>query len=360
MIVLLILYGALAVFELFLMFRFQWKQKQVHPPVKDKPVSILVCARNEAHNLADCLNALIASDYDFSKVELLIGDDNSEDDTRAIAARFSSKHSFIKVYDIQHEKDGLIAKGNVLAQLVDYSTHEIVLIIDADMIVSRHWLKTMVGALSADTQMLSGYTQILRQKALLVSLQYFDWQVVLHSMKAMADLIRPISILGNNMGFQRSAYNAVGGWRGLGPTDVEDLGLLQLFQAKGFKTSQLISTEGFAQTKPQLTLKESIEQRCRWMNGVFTHHFILALPAFFARLWLLVFAVTLCFSWRIALVVLSYGTCSNIIKFLQISRRANGNTKFPLLAPWLTSLLDTFALIRLAVKGKVSWKGRKH
>lgn len=360
MIVLVVIYGVLATFELFLMLRFQWRMKKAAPAVADAPVSILVCARNEEHNLTDCINALLESDYDFSKVELLIGDDNSEDNTRRIAEDFASEHSFVKVHDIVHEKDGLIAKGNVLAQLVDNSSHEIVLVIDADMIVSKDWLKTMVGALSEDVQMLSGYTQIQRLEGLLVALQYFDWQVVLHSMKAMADLIRPISILGNNMGFQRSAYNAVGGWRGLGPTDVEDLGLLQIFQAKGFKTFQLVSTKGFAQTKPQLTLKESIEQRCRWMNGVFTHHFILSLPAFFARLWLVVFMVVAFFNWQVALFVLCYGMLSNLVKFLQITTRSNSNSKFTLLAPLLTSLLDTFALLRLLVKGKVSWKGRIH
>ena len=320
-------------------------------------VSLHVCARNEEDNLRTCIDSLLQLDYPKDKFQILIGNDNSTDETPAIISEFEIQYEQVKGFSIVHEKEGLIAKGNVLNQLIDQTQDEYQIIIDADMQVSKLWLKQMVTALQA-YDMVSGYTQISKQ-GLWSQIQYFDWQIVLHSMKTMADSLRPISILGNNMGFRKSSYDRVGGFRALGPTDVEDLGLLQRFQKHGLKTGQLILDSGEAYTKPQMTIVEMIEQRCRWMNGVFTHHWLLAIPAFFARLWLLVAILSFLVSPYLGLMILIYGIGINYFKYLQITSAAKSIRKSILLEPIIISLLDTFALLRISILGKVSWKGRK-
>ena len=354
---LLVIYTILFTVEIILILLFWVNFKRSSKVNSDYPkVTLLVCARNEEHNLGRCLESIVNLDYPKEKMLVLVGDDNSEDNTWEIIKSYVEMHTYIRGVKIEDEKDGLIAKANVLSQLIDCSEDEFQVIIDADMAVSPLWLKAMTGALQ-EHQMVSGYTQIARGGPL-SHVQFFDWQTVLHSMKTMADSIRPISILGNNMGFRKSAYDQVGGFRALGATDVEDLGLLQLFHNCGLKTGQLVDGEGSAQTQPQLTFSELIIQRCRWMNGVFTHHWLLAIPAFFSRLWLL-FAVSGYFlNPELGAAILLYAYITSCLKYLSINKRAGSSAKLFLYEPVFISLLDTFALLRILVKGKVSWKGR--
>lgn len=356
-----LIYGILYLVEgaLSVLFWLRFKRVSLLPTAQLPSVTVLVCARDEEHNLRDCLDSLVKSDYPRDKIEILVGDDNSEDRTDDIIREFESRHDFIKGYSILHEKDGLIAKANVLSQLIDESQFQYHVIIDADMIVTESWLHYMVSALVSGNDMVSGYTQV-QQSTWLANLQFMDWQSVLHSMKVMADSIRPISILGNNMAFRKEAYDKVGGFRGLGPTDVEDLGLLQRFHKQGFKTMQLADTFGQAYTKPQLTFNELMIQRCRWMNGVFTHHFILGIPALFARLWFSFAIATFFFEPTLSLFVIIYGLLFSWLKSRLMTIKMRSNRLIFIVAPILISLLDTLALFRLMFVGKVSWKGRKH
>ncbi|OEK01761.1 hypothetical protein BFP97_09650 [Roseivirga sp. 4D4] len=361
MVFLLTVYSLLSVIELALIVIHFWKFKSIAliPKEQTPEVTVLVCARNEEHNLRDCLESLMTSDYPFEKVEILVGDDNSEDSTGDIIHEFANKFKAIKAVDIAHEKDGLIAKANVLNQLIDVSQYECQVIIDADMVVTKDWLRLMVSALKSGNDMVSGYTQVKRS-SWFANLQFMDWQSVLFAMKTMADFVRPISILGNNMAFNKTAYHKVGGFRGLGPTDVEDLGLLQRFQKEGFRTMQLVASEGHAYTKPQLTFGELLTQRCRWMNGVFTHHFVLGIPAFFARLWVVFAVLALFINLNLAAFIAFYGLWTNWAKSRIMTTRTKSHDSIFLLSPIIISLLDTLALLRLVLIGKVSWKGRKH
>lgn len=350
-----LIYGSIILFELYLIFHFSINSGGKKG--KERKVSIMVCARNEEHNLARILDSIIALDYPKENIQVLVGDDNSEDDTWRIIEAYEKRFEFIEGVQIEEKKEGLIAKGNVLHQLTTRAKHEFQLIIDADMQVSPEWLQAMIEGLEQN-DLISGYTQIA-QVGPHHGVQFFDWQVVLHSMKAMANNFRPISILGNNMGFRKKAYDQVGGFLALGPTDVEDLGLLRLFQQKGLKTAQLVYDQGAAYTLPQPNWKEMITQRCRWMNGVFTHHWILAMPAFFARLWLLVGFLMLWIQPYLSIIIWTYGLLVNQVKFYQINRATRTKTKLKLYEPVFISLLDTFALLRIIILGKVEWKGRK-
>lgn len=356
-----LIYAVLILTEGILAFLFWFRFKHVTLlSIEDLPeVTVLVCARDEEHNLRDCLDALGKLNYPLDSIEVLIGNDNSEDRTEDIIKEYETDFKFMKGFSILHEKDGLIAKANVLSQLIDESNYQYQVIIDADMVVTDDWLRYMVSALVAGNDMVSGYTQVQRS-SWLANLQFMDWQNVLHSMKVMADSIRPISILGNNMAFKKDAYDKVGGFRGLGPTDVEDLGLLQRFHKQGFKTIQLADTFGEASTKPQLTFNELITQRCRWMNGVFTHHFVLGIPALFARLWVLFAATTLFFEPKLSLLIVGYGLLLSWLKSRSMTSKTRSNSLIFILEPIIISLLDTLALFRLIFVGKVSWKGRKH
>ena len=97
------------------------------------PVSVVVCAFNASDTIHDCLTSLEALTY--PRVETIVVDDGSRDDTAAIAATFAG----VRVISIPN--GGLSAARNVgLA----HATGEIVAYTDADVRVDADWLTYLV------------------------------------------------------------------------------------------------------------------------------------------------------------------------------------------------------------------------
>ena len=61
-------------------------------PIRDPPhVSVIVPARNEAHNLPGCLEGLLHQDYPIDRLNIIVVDDNSTDETFAVGCSFACK-----------------------------------------------------------------------------------------------------------------------------------------------------------------------------------------------------------------------------------------------------------------------------
>jgi glycosyltransferase involved in cell wall biosynthesis len=62
-------------------------------------VSIIMPCRNEERFIGMCLDSIIANDYPKDRLEVLVVDGMSEDQTRAIVEKYAKKHSFINLYE---------------------------------------------------------------------------------------------------------------------------------------------------------------------------------------------------------------------------------------------------------------------
>lgn len=62
-------------------------------------VSILIPIRNEAAYIERCLQAVLAQDYPPDRLEILVADGMSTDDTRLIVQRVQSQHPQVKMFD---------------------------------------------------------------------------------------------------------------------------------------------------------------------------------------------------------------------------------------------------------------------
>ena len=73
-------------------------EKTVNPPVR---VSVIVPARNESHNIGECVESLLSQDYarlgDGSHFEIIVVDDRSEDETAEIIEKYASQDSRVKL-----------------------------------------------------------------------------------------------------------------------------------------------------------------------------------------------------------------------------------------------------------------------
>lgn len=98
-------------------------------------VSVIVAARNAAATLPRCLQSLRALEY--PEVELIVIDDGSEDETAAMATAAGARV-------LSSGGRGPSAARNLG---VRQATHDIVAFTDADCVVPRHWLRSLVTGL---------------------------------------------------------------------------------------------------------------------------------------------------------------------------------------------------------------------
>jgi glycosyltransferase involved in cell wall biosynthesis len=94
--------------------------------------SVIVPAYNEAAYLGQALDSLLHQDYD-GTYEVIVVDNNSRDDTAAIAARYG-------VRVVQEPEQGVCAARQ---RGVDCARGEIIISTDADTTQPRNWLRTI-------------------------------------------------------------------------------------------------------------------------------------------------------------------------------------------------------------------------
>ncbi|MBC8277958.1 MAG: glycosyltransferase, partial [FCB group bacterium] len=124
----LLLTGA-AIYLVFTRWVFKGLNKLNEEPILSDSlptVSVVLPARNEAHNIEETLESLAGQDYPRDKFEVIIVNDRSEDATSSIISRYARKYdNFIKV-DIDNLPPNISPKKNAVEWGVAASKGEII------------------------------------------------------------------------------------------------------------------------------------------------------------------------------------------------------------------------------------------
>lgn len=274
-------------------------------PAKDaravKPsVAVLVPMRDEEATIAACLRSLQKQTYPAHLFRVYVIDDRSRDRSVEYARRVTDTDERFELVSVTEDRDGLSGKMNALAQALDRVQAEIVLITDADCIVPPTWIDTHVAYYNESVVMAGGLTMLEPTAAagpegyrstLFGKIQALDWLFLQTIAAAACNAGKPITILGNNFGFRKSAYDTVGGFRAVGFSYTEDFALMRAMERKHLGEIRYVSDAGSAIfSHPAPDLRAFFRQRLRWVKGgrkarpfgylimglsVFTHFFIL-------------------------------------------------------------------------------------
>lgn len=140
-------------------------------------VSVCVPARNEQHALTDCLDRLVASTYE--KLEIIVLDDVSGDDTSALIKSYASEGvRFIKGAALP---PGWLGKNHALQQLLNEASGSYILFMDVDTVISPDAIENIVRyAISHKASMVSVLPRRedgWRGSVLFSPLRYF-WELI--------------------------------------------------------------------------------------------------------------------------------------------------------------------------------------
>jgi len=271
-------------------------------------VSILVPARNEASTIWDCLAHLAALNYPKESLEILIGDDCSEDETSEKIHEFISQNpntaTFIKPISITEHQKKIAGKAGVLALLIQEAQGDFLLMTDADTKVSRNWVRGMIRNFDSKTGIISGFT-LIQKAGFFANVQAWDWVMGLGVLQVFSQWNIPITGVGSNMAIRKTAYQATGGYENFPPSVTEDFALFQEIIQHNFEFKHLTTKDVLVLAQAEETVMDLLRQRQRWSSGVMKvpipfYWFII----YFVYLFLGVILVSLAwFNWQFALSV---------------------------------------------------------
>jgi chlorobactene glucosyltransferase len=147
---------------------------------KDLPtVSVCIPARNETHAMTQCLERVVASDY--PKLEVIVLDDGSRDDTSLLIKSFA--HAGVRFVEGKPLPDGWLGKNYAQSILVNEASGKIVLFMDVDTLIEHHTLRQLVERmLNSKTRMMSiipTRNDSWQNSTLMTPMRYF-WAMVRH------------------------------------------------------------------------------------------------------------------------------------------------------------------------------------
>lgn len=262
--------------------RLVWQRRQKSPEdFQLPPVSVVICARNEAANLKNNLPAILAQSY-HNDWEVILVNDDSKDDTALIVKELSQKNPILKIVTISPKTTA--GKKYALTKGIETARYDWIALTDADCYpAGPQWLSTMLKQASSPGIVL-GYAPMhykkgwlnrwVRFETLYTGLQYFS----------MANAGWPYMGVGRNMVWHKSLFSRADGFnkhRHISGGD-DDLFVNQV--ADNHNTFICTAPETFMHSPAKTTLTSWLTQKRRHLNaGLFYkkwHNFLLGGAAF--------------------------------------------------------------------------------
>jgi cellulose synthase/poly-beta-1,6-N-acetylglucosamine synthase-like glycosyltransferase len=229
-------------------------------------VSILIPMFNEESNVNGLINNLQTLDYPPEKIEILIGEDRSSDNTPELLRKAADHDQRIRVIDIQKDLPDLMGKANVIGQLIPHCTSQLYFITDADVRVPPLWIKTILSNYHHKIGVIGG-TTVIPVTGWWSGLQNIDWLLAQGLIQVAGRLFQTVAVSGTNMMVTKSACEAIGGYINIPYPLTEDIGLLSAVKKKGFSGMNLLDAGCTAVTDAQPDISSLLEQRARWTYG---------------------------------------------------------------------------------------------
>jgi cellulose synthase/poly-beta-1,6-N-acetylglucosamine synthase-like glycosyltransferase len=325
-------------------------------------VSILIPARNEAHQIHRCIESLFELNYPQNKFEVLIGDDSSTDNTAELVQNLIQSRTNFKLISITQNLGKARAKANVLANLAHKAKGEIFAVTDADIAVKPDWLRTLVNEFNNPNIAIVSGTTIVKGETLFERMQGLEWLYFSGLLIAFDKLGLKGTAVGNNMAYKKEAYFKLGGYENIDFSVTEDFKLFDTFRKAGYQTKNTINIESLNFSNAQTQYKHFLHQRKRWLigakelNSVWKFIFVV-----FGSFYAMVFILAL-FSLQSALVMWAIKFSLQSFVIILLNNRFKIKTRYPdllVLEPYY--LISSSAVLAFYFSAKkMDWKNRNY
>lgn len=242
------------------------------PRSTDAPgVSVVIAVRNEAEHISACLESLERLEYPRERLEIILVDDHSQDHTPSLIRRTADRYAHWKFLALNQKSRTLRGKKNALLQGIAAAKGEIIFTTDADCIVPPGWIKHMVRYFEPGVSMVLGYSPLLPGKGWWHPILAFDNLFSAIAAAAPTQLGHPITSVGRNLAYRKTAYENVGSFLALKKfRSGDDVHLTERFRyMKAGKIVFCAHPDTFVPTIPPGSHKEILHSQLRKHSKIF-------------------------------------------------------------------------------------------
>ncbi|MGY5848857.1 glycosyltransferase [Salegentibacter sp. F14] len=230
------------------------------------PVSVIICAKNEAENLREFLPVILEQEYpDF---EVVVINDASNDNTLEIIEEFQKIDGRIKIVNVQNNEAFWANKKYALTLGIKKARNSHLLFTDADCAPqSKRWISGMVENFSPEKSIILGYggyfknknsflNKLIRFETLLTAIQYFSY----------ARMGIPYMGVGRNLAYTSELFYAHKGFASHLHLRSGDDDLFVNEAATASNTDICFDQETITRSVPKKTFKEWFDQKRRHVS----------------------------------------------------------------------------------------------
>ncbi|HEV7594413.1 MAG TPA: glycosyltransferase family 2 protein [Gemmatimonadaceae bacterium] len=346
-------------------------------PLDNPPlVSVIVPARNEAHNIARCVSSILSTTY--PNLELIVVDDSSIDQTAAIAREAAAGDPRARVINCPPLPDGWFGKQWACATGAKVARGSVLQFTDADTVHGADLVTRSTNAMRetraqlfsvAGRQELGGFWEKVIQPQIftILSMRYGGTESVTEA-TSVSDKIAN----GQCIFVTHDSYNAIGGHGAVRSSVAEDLMLAQRFFAARKRVVLMLGVNQLS-TRMYASLGEIISG---WRKNVFAggldsvpfgrigrtfFPLVLLLPPLMQLLPVLV--LILGAFGHVTPHMILWATISSVATFiwwLVVYITIGENALYALLYP-LGALVLLYIFVTAVIRGRrVTWKGRTY
>lgn len=285
------------------------KNTDKNPPALLPTVVVVVVARDEQARIGSLLAALLAQDYPKEKLQIIIVDDHSSDNSPIIAAQYAAKYPHFRLLhlgdylDSHAQKTTIAFKKKAIAYALSQSQSDWIVCTDADGYMPTGWLSALILAGESNTNNIKPQAVLApvifeEDQAAPFILRRFQQLDLLGMMVITAVGVDFGAHLANgaNFAYRRSAYLAANGFDGQEHlASGDDMLLLHKIAAQNQENNNIVfvlQPEAVVTTALKNTWSGLWQQRLRWATKSRTYQqktliFILA------TVWLFCFSILL-------------------------------------------------------------------
>ena len=323
------------------------------------PVSIVVCARDEAPNLARNLPGLLAQTYP-STHEVLVVNHNSQDETRYLLEEFKKTFKDLHIVNLEQEAKGIPGKKYPLSMGIKEAKYEVLLLTDADCVpASEHWVQLMQDGYDDQTEIVLGYGAYKKRPGILNKLIRFETFHSALQYLSFAIAGNPYMGVGRNLSYKKNLFLSTKGFSSINHVPGGDDDLFINKVATKWNTRVVMEHDSFTLSEPKNSFSKWVLQKNRHFSTAkyykASHRFLLGIYSLTQFLFYPLFVVSILFyDWRIVCGVFGLRFLTQGYVYFKSMKKLGEADLFP----WWW-LLDIWMFFYYCIFASALWKKPK-
>lgn len=276
----LIMFGVLLlafIYQLYFYFRYLNGVLRLRTKIKNQkitfideqpPVSVIICAKDEAENLSKFLSFVLQQEYPI--YEVIVINDGSTDETDDLLNDLSKEYPNLRTTFVPVGANNLSTKKLGLTLGIKASKYDLLLFTDADcMPEDKYWIARMARNFTPQTEFVLGYGAYFHKKSFLNRLISYDTLFIALQYMGMAAAGKPYMGVGRNLAYRKETFFAQKGFASTLHLCSGDDDLMVNKACTPFNTRVEIAPDSVTWSEPNETFKGWLFQKERHLSVSF-------------------------------------------------------------------------------------------